>query len=100
MFGPSVEALRGYSVHLNDRSAARGQHYLPTNRQLQSAKFTTVSRKFRRVAAFDVRIQLAESSSNDHAKPRRRKDVQPSSFAALRLCVRYAFTATWEHYDR
>ncbi len=50
-FGSNVEALPAYSVHVGDRLADPGLHCLPTNRQLQPAQCSTVSRKFRRAGS-------------------------------------------------
>lgn len=47
-FGPNVESLRAYSVHLGDRSAVPCLHCLSIIRQLQPALCSVVSRKFRR----------------------------------------------------
>ena len=50
-FGPSVESLPAYSVHVGDRSADPCQYCRPPIRQLQPAQCSTVSRKFRRAGS-------------------------------------------------
>jgi hypothetical protein len=50
-FGPNVESLPAYSVHVGDRSADPCQYCRSPIRQLQPAQCSIVSRKFRRAGS-------------------------------------------------